>query len=689
LPKSLRVKLDPVAGGSGEGELRTVVGATVSLVGFGALSTAAKRKEPTPATLRFLARYFSQTKDDQGTEPAKIASLTGSIVLGAQDQPQFVLGNLADAPDTLGLEEPLEDPADPVPSSPARFLVTLDFEGSSFPDQPSFELALPEDANAFHFAEVGVELELDGNLEAGFEQNDLLDVPLSGAQPLVPAFVVTIVDDVGDPVVALEVDFDVGGAVSKKSTDERGVARFYVPDASVATLRLPDVATLRSVLSPRWGLVRNKARLPPSEIRVVLAVRDDMPLDLQLQAGTPATLSLQPRVERARLVKFFFDTNKTFLLPDLPGASQTMKGLYDRNKPSKLLIVGHADAPGGVPYNDKLSQERAETVLAYLKEDVDGWLTWYEAAVLPQKRWGASEDLAMIAAVASANPQAGARDPGEPLIEFFQRTRGLKVDGIAGPNTRRSLVSEYLSLHGAPLPDEIAPTTHGEGEHFPESGRSTPNPDAEDRRVELFFFDAALGIQPAPPQKVPARGSLEYPEWVRRSELIDSLNGGRRSLSLRLLDPMNEPLADAPYELEVESEKRRGRSDDQGFIFEENVPVPSRCTLRWTFPDDPDDPAPVVGSAAQPAPASSDGDATALDPGAAEFLFEREIFLDYSDVDADDPNEAARRRLHNLGYLDDSQSSNLQAFQRDFKLQETGQLDQATQDKLREVHDRV
>ncbi len=173
-------------------------------------------------------------------------------------------------------------------------------------------------------------------------------------------------------------------------------------------------------------------------------------------------MSLQPRVERARLVRFFYDLNKTFILPDLPEALDTIRELYARNTPSKLLIVGHTDRSGDAAYNDQLSLERAETLLAYLRDDVDGWLKWYGAGIPAKKRWGSAEDLAMLGAL----PDSRLPVTRETPVVRFQRTRGLKVDGIAGPETRRKLITEYLALDSATLPAEIEATVHGAGENF-------------------------------------------------------------------------------------------------------------------------------------------------------------------------------------------------------------------------------
>jgi peptidoglycan hydrolase-like protein with peptidoglycan-binding domain len=115
----------------------------------------------------------------------------------------------------------------------------------------------------------------------------------------------------------------------------------------------------------------------------------------------------------------------------------------------------------------------------------------------------------------------------EDPVRWFQRTRKLKVDGIAGKQTRQALIAEYMSLDGASLRDfvgEIDATAHGCGENFPldDDGKELDRapadgkPDPIDRRVELFFFDNEFGITPPPPGSNSKPGSKEYPLWRKR-----------------------------------------------------------------------------------------------------------------------------------------------------------------------------
>lgn len=230
------------------------------------------------------------------------------------------------------------------------------------------------------------------------------------------------------------------------------------------------------------------------------------------------------RVTMARLRRMFFETNKSFLLPGAVGALRQIRELYGENNPSELLIVGHTDTTAEPSINDPLSLERADMTAAYLLDDEEVWLKQYETSIAEKRRWGAHEDELML----SAMPDFATKPADEEDVRWFQRTRGLTVDGIAGPKTRRELIHEYMALDGTSLRErrnfDITITTHGCGENFPlgdEGEELDPAPedekeDASDRRVELFFFDVEFGIQPPPPGKNSAKGSTQYPLWRKK-----------------------------------------------------------------------------------------------------------------------------------------------------------------------------
>jgi outer membrane protein OmpA-like peptidoglycan-associated protein len=268
-----------------------------------------------------------------------------------------------------------------------------------------------------------------------------------------------------------------------------------------------------------------------------------------------------PAPAMIRLRGLVFDRNKTFVKPGAIEGFQSIRELYETYDQGELLIVGHTDTTGDASVNDPLSLARAKSVEAYLKDDVQAWLKNYD--LQGKGRWGGREDRQMLLALPDADPSALAaeRDLGpnptgnepadEDLVRWFQRTRGLTVDGIAGPKTRTQLITEYMALDGTSLAEgsevEIRITTHGCGENFPldETGEEldTRDPsarddesDLHDRRVELFFFDGEFGIVPKPPGANSKPGSTEYPKWRKRAQIVQDFEPGDARAAIKLIE---------------------------------------------------------------------------------------------------------------------------------------------------------
>ena len=252
---------------------------------------------------------------------------------------------------------------------------------------------------------------------------------------------------------------------------------------------------------------------------------------LKLEVNRFYRVQLVPELECVRLLGFFFDTNKTFILPGTLELLKLVSKQYKRHPDGEVVVFAHTDTTGEPTLNDALSTKRAEMMAAYLKDDVDAWFENYGSSVPDAQRWGAHEDFLMVTQMQGFEK----RDPGVAPITWFQQSRALKVDGIAGPETRRQLVTEYMAVDETTLPRKTRLTTIGCGESFPldETGRSIdPNPaqsksDSLDRRVELFFINP---LTESPPPKT----REAYPEWLRRSTAIELGNGGTRVRVLRL-----------------------------------------------------------------------------------------------------------------------------------------------------------
>lgn len=253
---------------------------------------------------------------------------------------------------------------------------------------------------------------------------------------------------------------------------------------------------------------------------------------LDFEAGKEHQLTVL-MTRRVRLVGMFFDTNKCFLLPSAIPGLRHIKQIYDENPKSQLLVVGHTDTTDREAYNETLSLERSDAVAAYLTDKVDAWEAYFDADKASEKRWGNLEIQNMLARLPDKGPFFYKGKPSgfvdskhERAVRAYQESKGLKVDGIAGPKTRKALIADYMAIDQTSLPSSIQMTTHGCGEYFPIDDPRDEVRDADNRRVEIFFFDES--IEPSPAAKISKAGSKEYPKWVEQvSETVDLVLGGR------------------------------------------------------------------------------------------------------------------------------------------------------------------
>ncbi|MET0591960.1 MAG: peptidoglycan-binding protein [Polyangiaceae bacterium] len=382
-------------------------------------------------------------------------------------------------------------------------------------------------------------------------------------------FAIRLVDEIGTAISDVELLFAHAGTKEDGTTDGNGVARIEESPAVTAVAKIVDVAKLKKSLKPKWDTVRGDRKwLDESQgVTVVPLAGDKLPA-FDLVAEKLRIVSIQPGIARARLIGGFFDSNKCFVLPAGLGGIRGLVGMYEEFPRSKMLVVGHTDTAGKPSFNDPLSLERAEAMKDYLTDNVDGWLKWYESGVSDAKRWGATEDGAMIGAL----PDASSRDSSESPVRWFQRTRSLKVDGKAGPETRKALVKEYMDLDGTSLPNGIEVVAHGCGENFPRKKTADESEDPENRRVEVFFFDGVLGVQPPPKGKNSAAGSAEYPEWVRRTKRTDDF-GGKDGFDIRLVSADGHAIPEARFVVVfADGSSQEGTLDADGHARIEGAP---------------------------------------------------------------------------------------------------------------------
>ena len=146
----------------------------------------------------------------------------------------------------------------------------------------------------------------------------------------------------------------------------------------------------------------------------------------KIPIGTPTTLRLPVHAYRGRLTGMYFETSKSFLLP---GALDGMQGLVDYfldHPGCKLLVVGHTDSKGDAAYNLALSEERAQSIADFLREDHGAWLAWFGAAKPAEKRWGTREVQPMLSVLPPneepfyEGPPSGKDDPTKSAVTAFQ-----------------------------------------------------------------------------------------------------------------------------------------------------------------------------------------------------------------------------------------------------------------------------
>jgi hypothetical protein len=465
-----------------------------------------------------------------------------------------------------------------------------------------------------------------------------------------------LVDELGTAIPGVDLLFSHGGSKDNGTTDGNGVARLEDSPVRTAKVKIADPKALRKALKPKWDQARGDRKwLDEAQGVTVVQLRGDTLPVFDIVADKLRIVSIQPYVSRVRLLGGFFDTEKCFPLPVVLDGIRSVVLACANHPSATLLVVGHTDSTGKPAYNDKLSLERADAMKDYLTDNVDGWLKWYGDGVPSEKRWGRSEDSMMILAL----PDASARTPDQNAVRWYQETRGLTVDGIAGPKTRRALVSEYMALEGTSLPKYVDVVTHGCGENFPD----VPAPDSKDtpqnRRVECFLFDRASGVQPAPPGKNSAKGTTEYPEWCRRA--VETKDHSHDFARIRVQPRLGSAFR---YALRVGNMAYDDAHDEDGII-DHQVPA--------------------------------DAGTGALVIHLLETGETYQWELQIGTLDAPGDVSGMQQRLANLGYysgavsgnIDEATQGSVRLFQEDFKLKVTGEYDAATRDKLRSVHDEV
>jgi peptidoglycan hydrolase-like protein with peptidoglycan-binding domain len=210
--------------------------------------------------------------------------------------------------------------------------------------------------------------------------------------------------------------------------------------------------------------------------------------------------------------------------------------------------------------------------------------------------WGVREDQLMLAFL--PDPTApfytdkidgiagqNTADAVTAFQQFSNDNRGtsLKVDGVAGDETRKALVAEYMRQDGTTLPSGTVLQKHGCGFFHPEVPTPPNTDNAENRRVEIYFFEDQ--ITPPPQDPCPPPGCPEYPQWKAQSVLTIDLDQdlpppavATKTLEIRIVNNQDEPVAGAKYRLDVGSAKFENETDSDG-VLTEKIPADATSGL--------------------------------------------------------------------------------------------------------------
>ncbi len=240
---------------------------------------------------------------------------------------------------------------------------------------------------------------------------------------------------------------------------------------------------------------------------------------LSVSINARSVIKLPRRLFRVRLRGALFDTNKAFLLPGAMAGVRGLVHVYDEHSDMSVVVTGHADSVGSADYNLGLSDERAEAMAMFLRDDAQGWMQWYSG--LPHSRaWGIREDQHMLGAVPDPDtglPYYGGPVHGwvdQPTSDAFRRVQhvhGLSATGMPSAETRRALVGDYMGLDGTSMPAEAKVELLGCGEHHGEVETADNVDEQANRRVEVFLFDGSA-VDPPVPKRCPDTG-CPYTTW--------------------------------------------------------------------------------------------------------------------------------------------------------------------------------
>jgi outer membrane protein OmpA-like peptidoglycan-associated protein len=276
------------------------------------------------------------------------------------------------------------------------------------------------------------------------------------------------------------------------------------------------------------------------------------------------------RVHRVRLSGMLFDANKSFILPQALDGIKKIVAMHGKYAKAQVLLVGHAGGDEDLSGSD-IAFDRAQMLNAYLKGKPNLWLNQFDPGK-GRSRWGTREIQLMLSVLPeggqpfyAGNASGVTNAATTAALKAFQEAenaagKSLPADGKGDFDTRQALVEAYMALNGTTLAEDVTPIAHGVEGHFEDTATES-GAEPDDRRLEAFFFEAA--ISPLPSATTSAGGASPYPKWI--GKLADTEDFGHHGIHVQIVDAKRQPVPFAEVKLSGPT-SASATSDEHGFV---------------------------------------------------------------------------------------------------------------------------